>query len=563
MVKSLNKNLFIAILLCAVFIVALFLRLVNLSNYPVGFQIDEASLGYNAYSILLTGKSEAGTQIPLYIDTFGDNRPTGYNYLTVPSVAVFGLTVFATRFPGALFGALMVIPIFLLTYAFTKDKRTAIVSAVLLSVAPWSVVLSRASAEAIIALFCILFGFYFIVSFIQGNNKLWKLLLGIFLLALSFFFYHTPRVFVPMYFFVALVVLYFPFKNVLANKQFVHLLCSFIFLCVASALLIFVIKGGTGRFSQVNIFGFPETKLTIEEQLREDGTVHVPLIETRVVHNKGVNYFLTFTSNYFAYFTGDLLFINGGLPIWYKVEKAGLLLLIECPFLIYGFYLLAKSKNKISKLPLLWVVVAPVTAAFTVDDVPNINRAIVLFPMLEIIAAVGVVKMYENVAKMNYKLVRVKIRYLILLLAVFLFFFNVLYFLHQYFIHGSTHRTWYRNNGFAQMMEIVNKNYDKYDKIVTTKNGGGYPLFLFYSQYDPSTYLKEGSPKDTDYKGFGKFIFIPNECPSINHSIDLPVGTKVLFIDRGTCEVPAKKSGKKYTGIQREDGSLGFRIIYQ
>lgn len=561
MLKRLSKNSYITFFLCAIFLFALFLRTTHLSSYPVGFQIDEASLGYNAYSILHTGKSEAGISLPLYIDTFGDNRPTGYNYFAIPSVAVFGLTVFATRLPGALFGALMVIPVFLLGYILTHDKKIAVVSSLLVAAAPWSIVLSRASAEAVIALFFILSGFYLVLNFTK-STKSWQLLLGTIFLASSFFFYHTPRIFVPLFFFVSILVLYFPFKKIRQNKQLIGLVCSFLFLCIVSFLLIFVVKGGTGRFSQVNIFSFPETKLTMEEQIREDGTAHTPLLETRAFHNKGVNYFLTFTSNYFEYFSGDFLFINGGLPVWYKVDKVGLLLLIECPFLIYGLFVLAKSKNRMSKLPLLWILVAPIVASVTVDDIPNINRAIVLFPMLEIVTSVGLMHIAEEVSHIKYQVVSIQIKYLLFAIFFLLFTLNFGYFLHQYFIHGQTHRTWYRNNGFDNMMQIVNQNYGKYDKIIASKTGGGYPLFLFFSKYDPAFYQSEGSLKDADYKGFGKYIFIPNDCPSINSSIEITPGTKVLYVDRGTCDAPSKKSGRKYTDIFREDGSMGFRIVY-
>ena len=354
-----------------------------------------------------------------------------------------------------------------------------------------------------------------------------------------------------MYFFVSLLVLCYPYKNLKGYKELTKLVVSFIFLCLLSFTLIFIVKGGTGRFSQVNIFGFPETKLVEAEQIREDGSIKAPLLETRVFHNKLINYSLTFTANYFAYFSGDFLFIHGGLPIWYKVDQAGLILLSECPFILYGVYLCFKSKNRFGKLPLFWILAAPVTAAITVDDIPNLQRAIVLFPMLEIIAAVGLVGILDLFKKQ---------RKILAIIFTCVIIFNFLYFLHQYFIHGETHRTWYRNNGFSEMMSIVNKKYNDYDKIVTTKSGGGYPLFLFFSKYDPQKYQDEGSVKDTDYKGFGKFIFVPNECPSINSSVNLPVGTKVLFVDMGTCPKPPLT--KTYTEIHREDGSMGFRVVY-
>ena len=237
MIKIIKKNYLLSIFLIVIFFSALFLRTVKLSDYPVGFQIDEASLGYNAYSILLTGKSEAGVRLPLYIDTFGDNRPTGYNYFDVPFIALFGLTIFATRLPGALNGAFSIFPLFLLSYVLFKDKKISLLASFFLSISPWGVVLSRASAETVIALFFILFGFSLTFHFIR-TKKTWELFLGTLFLAASFFFYHTPRVFVPMYFFVALLVLCYPYKNLKGYKELSKLAMSFAFLCVISFLLI-------------------------------------------------------------------------------------------------------------------------------------------------------------------------------------------------------------------------------------------------------------------------------------------------------------------------------------
>src|SRR3990167_6370553 len=153
-----NKRIFYFVL-ASIFCIGLFLRLFNLNNFPVGFHIDEASLGYNGYSISLTGKDDNGTKSPLYIDMFGDNRPAGYHYLTIIPIKIFGLTEFATRFPGAIFGALTIFAFYFLVYTIFENKKISLVAAILLAIAPWHIVLSRASAEAIIALFFILAGF--------------------------------------------------------------------------------------------------------------------------------------------------------------------------------------------------------------------------------------------------------------------------------------------------------------------------------------------------------------------------------------------------------------------
>jgi len=89
-------------LLVLILFIAALLRLGNLGGNPPGLTPDEAALGYNAYSILKTGRDEYGQILPVVFKSFGDYKPELYVYLTVPSVAIFGLTEFAVRFPSAL-----------------------------------------------------------------------------------------------------------------------------------------------------------------------------------------------------------------------------------------------------------------------------------------------------------------------------------------------------------------------------------------------------------------------------------------------------------------------------
>src|SRR3989344_6714089 len=124
------------VLLLLIILLAGFLRLYRLDSYPVGFHIDEASLGYNGYSMLKTGKDEHGNRFPLYIDMFGDNRPSGYHYLTIAPVAIFGLNEFATRLPGALFGSITVFAIFFLTLSIFQNRKLGLLTALFLAISP-------------------------------------------------------------------------------------------------------------------------------------------------------------------------------------------------------------------------------------------------------------------------------------------------------------------------------------------------------------------------------------------------------------------------------------------
>src|SRR3989338_759355 len=115
-----NKNLCVLFLLAGIILLAFILRFYRMQTNPPSLYWDEASLGYNAYSILKTARDEHGKFLPLTnFAAFGDYKPPGYIYTAVPAIAVFGLNEFSIRFPSAFFGVLTVV----ITYLLTHQKR--------------------------------------------------------------------------------------------------------------------------------------------------------------------------------------------------------------------------------------------------------------------------------------------------------------------------------------------------------------------------------------------------------------------------------------------------------
>src|SRR3990167_1719234 len=103
--------------LLAIVILAAVLRFWQLGQNPPSLDWDEAAHGYNAYSILKTGRDEYGYKFPLYFRSFDDYKPPIYTYLVVPSIAIFGLNDFAVRFPSALIGVFAI----MFTYFLVKE----------------------------------------------------------------------------------------------------------------------------------------------------------------------------------------------------------------------------------------------------------------------------------------------------------------------------------------------------------------------------------------------------------------------------------------------------------
>src|SRR3990172_11807128 len=84
-----------------IFIVGAIVFFYKLDKIPPGFYIDEALPGYNAYSLLLTGKDEFGKSFPMFFRFYGSYNPPLFTYLVIPWVASLGLNIFAVRAPAA------------------------------------------------------------------------------------------------------------------------------------------------------------------------------------------------------------------------------------------------------------------------------------------------------------------------------------------------------------------------------------------------------------------------------------------------------------------------------
>jgi hypothetical protein len=108
--------------LMAILALGLILRLVSLSELPYGFTPDEASFGYDAYSIIQTGRDQWGERLPLVFKSFGDYKAPFYTYLSIPSVYFFGLNKFVVGLPNVLFGTLAIYS----TYLITKELATSV-----------------------------------------------------------------------------------------------------------------------------------------------------------------------------------------------------------------------------------------------------------------------------------------------------------------------------------------------------------------------------------------------------------------------------------------------------
>src|SRR3989338_9729577 len=96
-------------------LISVFLHFYKINQVPPCVNADEVAFGYNAYSILKTGKDEYGAFLPLRFKSFEDYKLPIYTYLSVPFVALFGLNDLSTRALNIAIGIAFVPLMYLLT----------------------------------------------------------------------------------------------------------------------------------------------------------------------------------------------------------------------------------------------------------------------------------------------------------------------------------------------------------------------------------------------------------------------------------------------------------------
>lgn len=458
-------------LLVAIVFLGLILRTVNIANFPVGFTPDEASFGYDAYSILKTGKDQWGSTLPLVLKSFGDYKAPLFSYILIPSVAILGLTKEAVRVPNAIIGTIAIVATYLLVLEMFKNKNLALVSAFLLSISSWHIMMSRGGFEANLTTLFLPLGLYFLIKGLSKNNYLY---LGSFVLGLNLFTYHSAKVVTPL---VILGFLVIYWKEIVKVDK-VKLLATAAILGVFGMLTLYTFTMGAGvRAKDVNIFnGSLEEASVIRHSAIDSG---MNSVVAKALYNKFTVGFERFSSNYVSYFSPQFLFTKGPAEATYgMMPGVGVVYLFELPFLILFFIAFAKAKDKRGyALVVVWLLSAPIAAALATGPGYAGNRAEAMLPALEIAAALGLVTIPWKRHRLS------TIAYVTLSAVV------VLLFVQKYFTVSRSIAAKSMLYGDMEMASWLSQNTDSSIKIVVDKDLSEPHIYIaFANKWDPATY---------------------------------------------------------------------------
>jgi 4-amino-4-deoxy-L-arabinose transferase-like glycosyltransferase len=258
--------------LITILVLAAILRFWHLGSNPPGLTPDEASLGYNAYSILKTGKDEYGKWFPVIFKSFGDYKPGLYVYLTVPSVAVLGLNEFAVRLPSALAGVFSVFLIYLIVNRLFPNElignwklEIGTLAAFIAALNPWSIYFSRGAWEVNVALTLTLAGIYF---FLKSFEKQRYLITSSLFFALTLVTYQGAKLSTGI---VVLLLVAIYWKGIFKYKLSILLTSLGVGFIISLPIIISLFNGSTGRLTVFSVFSYPRPIEYIQNQLNEGG----------------------------------------------------------------------------------------------------------------------------------------------------------------------------------------------------------------------------------------------------------------------------------------------------
>jgi len=460
---------YVQILFWVVLLLGILLRACWVGEVPNGLNQDEASMGYDAWSILHYGIDRNGTPLPVHMISWGCGQNALYAYLSMPFIALFGLTPLSIRLVSVILGSLTLPTVYFILKPFTS-RRTALIGMGLLAIAPWHILLCRWGLEANILPALFSFAVLFLIKALKKPNYF---ILSSALFSLALYSYGPSYCVIPVFFCAAFFVFWFKVK--LDLRRLLLGGASFVLLALPIGLFLL-----TNFFNLGDISIGPFTAPALTGQAR----LHTALSEGSL-------------SGSFENFINNVL-LQRDWTAWNTLQPYGVYYLISFPFTVLGLIRLWRKRTPLTYILSGWL--ASSLLLFVLMNGTNINRVNIVFIPLILLAAVGL----NDVMGRDRK----KIAALFLVYAVFFSCFLSDY-VDQY--ARKPHPAFYANFGEAiqKAVEVADPEAPIY---LTTEVNMPYIFVLFYTRTPPREFLetREISRYDVEFQpvaSFGRYVF--------------------------------------------------------
>ena len=512
-----------------------------LSSVPDGFNQDEASFGYNAYSILKTGKDEYGRVVPIVLESFGDNKLALFSYWLIPFIGILGLSEFSVRLGIVVAGILSLIITYVLVKELFRNKKLALLTTFILSITPWHFVFSRYASETMLALLFYLVSVLLFCLWFRSNNFYYFLFCIIMLLfsTLSYYSSWTPIIFTICVYSLILI----------RKEKIISLIIKkIIILSIPIVIILALLMSSGRRVRQINILEHSNAYPLLQEQIRED-QLKFPINITRLFHNK-LTFYPSFILNALSKnLSFDFLFLSGDKPEnKFSIPYNGVLYLWLSPFLFIGFIYLFKKKSIEFNLVLYGLIFSVfIGSALSVYGSES-QRSIIAAPIFCLVCSYGILTILKHMKKEW-------IFVLLFLIYGSLIFYQIANFNHQYFWHAQVHTPWFNNYGEKEMVQTLELLKSKYREVIIA--GNPYIFSYFFNKEDPKMAQLESDEIRTNELGYrfrvklGDYLLMPLDCPAAGK-------LKTLYICKGN-KIP--KNSHIIKIIRYRDGQPAYIFL--
>ncbi len=501
---------FLLTLICILF---LFTRLYKITEIPPSVYWDEASIGYNAYSVLQSGKDEWGRLYPLDFEAFGEYKLPIYIYATAFTAGIFGLNELAVRLPAVLFSLGVVLMSFLLARKLTKDTKVGLLTAFFITISQWFFIVSRTGFEATAGLLFFTAGIYFFISALEGQKGL--LVLSVISFVLTLYSYNSFLIISPLTLLILSAVYFKQLSLYIRRNLILFLFC-----------LIIIITGGLGIVNSVS-----SGRISRLDEVGISGAYNHRKYQTLITVGK----------NYLSHFNPQFLFFTGDENGRSQLPGAGQLNLIYLPLFVLGLVYIFKQRKREYLLLLFLLLIAPIPASITRES-PHALRSLSVVPFIALISSLGALKLTFYNRSLYIKAI------IILTLGVFLSYYQA--FISNY--NKETADEW--QYGYKGFFDKYKSDFSEFDNIlISDRYNQPYIFALFYLRYDPAKFRSEVKyntsirRKTSLVKSFDKYTFT-----NIDY-YQLPKGKNLIF----THPTDKMDEIRWKEIIQNPDGSAG------
>lgn len=471
----------VGLLLTLVLLSGLALRLFQLDSLPP-LNRDEASLGYNAYSLLETGKDEWGQTWPLSFKSFGDYKMPGYIYATMLPVKLWGLQELTVRFWSVVAGLGSLAASFFLArwlvgemdLAKSTKRILPWLAVALLAVNPWHVFFSRVGFEANLNLGLFLVGITCLVYGLKHRPLLVLAALGF---GLMFYTYSSSFIFLP------------PFLatwGVILHKQ---LMKRDLWLGAGLVILVTLAIHGSWSVWQVsqaktNITIFSDPSIIDQyHHLRSDTFATSP-VWAKLWLNRPFFYGRLLARNYVKSFSPSFLVIKAGNHPWHQIPGMGHFYWLDLGAMGAGLVALLKLKQrKVTWLIASWLALSPLPSAITVDA-PHATRMMQIVPAIILVLVLGWHFIWQQIKSWSWSAQRI-----IFGILVGLYLFQIGRFGYLFFVRYPRELPWVLQ-GVDQALAWVGQDPSRL-VIFTQPYDYPYIYVAFYTRFDPAVFQQE------------------------------------------------------------------------